>query len=472
MSKFRIYPDKQNTIASGEAFKLLNSSKNEVTTLWYGGGVEQSNVYRENSISRHLVHFDLTNLLNKFSTYEINQNFVSGYRLKMKNSIPKDYLLEPEFNKNSLNKKIASSFDLVVFPINKSWDEGRGYDLTEQNYIKRQTGSLVLSGVSNWLSASTMTSWNEPGVFNNPTASTSFYSTQHFETGGEDLDIDITHIVNNWLSGGTNYGLGIGYVRPIELMSSTTRYISSFYTNNVKSSFKPFIEVSYSQIIRDDRNQVVNNRPSKLFLYTFSGNSPVNIFSSSTVSIQNSAGSNIYTDLVPTQLGKGVYYISVWMSGGTKGQKYKDIWSGVSFNPLYDRQNITQTFDIKDNYYTNNSKDVNDYVITTYGIDNNAILHNEEIIRTYVDVRVNYSLNKPFINLVLEYKIVMNELTEIIPWTSVNSSTINGMQKYFFDLDTSWLLSNQTYTISFKVSDLGTNKILSEKIKFRIIEKI
>jgi hypothetical protein len=470
--KYRIYPNKANTIASGQ-FEIFNSSQNQIADLWYGGGTLQQNIYRDNSFSRHLLLFDLTELQRRISEKEINPNYVTSYKLKMKNAVPSDKMLEPEFEKNTLNKNIASSFDLVAFPINQSWDEGRGYDLIEgYNYLNR-TGDLTISGTSNWISATTIVSWTQPGIYTNPTASTSFYATQHFELGSEDLDMNITDIVKDWLSGGTiNNGIGIAYARPYELASANTRYIASFFTHKTNSSFKPYIEVNYDQTIRDDRNQVTNNRISRLYLYLFSGNTPTNYYSASTVSIKNSAGSTIHSGLVPTHHSKGVYFIDVWMSGTTKGQKYKDVWAGISFNPPYDQQDITQNFEIKDNYYTSNARDVNDYVITTYGIDNNAVLQPDENVRVYIDTRINYSNNRPFIEFGLEYKITMNNNIELIEWTDVNSAVINGCFKSFIDVDTSWLMTNQNYQINFRIAELGTKKILSEKIHFKVVERL
>lgn len=471
--KLRFYPIKENTIASSNAFQLFNSSQNQVADLWYGGGTLDNNIYRENSFSRHLLMFDLSQLQQKLTSKEINGNYVTSYKLRMKNAVPTESILEPEYQRNTLNKSVAFSFDLVAFPINKEWDEGRGYDIFESYSLIRSNGDITLTGTSNWLSATTTSSWNEPGIFSNPTASTSFYAVQHFETGSEDLEINITSMVRSWLSGGTtNYGIGIAFCRYYELQSASTRYIASFYTNKTNSAFKPHLEVEYNQVIKDDRNQITNNRMSRLFLYLFSGNTPTNYYSASTVSIKNSSGTDVYTGLVPTQHSKGVYYIDVWMSGTTKGQKYKDVWQGVSFNPPYDTTDFTQNFEIKDNYYTNNARDVNDYVISPYGIDNNAILESEELIRVYVDARVNYSLNKPFVDFGLEYKLIMNSNIVLNDWTSANSAVINGCYKSFIDIDTSWLLSNQNYVILFRIADLGTKKILNEKVYFKVVDKV
>jgi len=472
MSILRIYPSKENVIGSSNSFEFYNSSQNKIANLWYGGGYLINNDYRDNSITRNLMYFDLSDLFSKFSNKEIMSGNVVSYRLKMYNAIPKDAVLEKEFVRNVLYKQIAQSFDLIAFPINMDWDEGRGYDLGDQNYLAKSIGQLSITGYSNWVSATTLNAWSEPGVYYNPTASTPNYGIQHFETGAEDMDMDITSIVRDWVSGGTtNYGLAVAFSRPYELLSSDTRYITSFHTHHTNSAFKPFIEVNYNQVIKDNRNEVTNNRISRLFLYLFSANTPVNFFSADTVTIKNSSGTDVYTNLPINQLCKGVYYTDVWMSGTTKGQKFKDVWKGISINPPYDQQDITQNFEIRDSFLTNNSRDVNDYVVTTYGLDNNSIISNEENLRIYIDARVNYSLTKPSIDFGIDYKLMMNGNIEIIPWTETNSSIINGCFKSYFDLDTSFLLTNQNYQIYFRVHDLGTHKVLNEKILFKVVNK-
>lgn len=473
MGKFRIYPSKSNTIASSPAYEQYNSSQNQVANLWYGGGIEKGSIYRENSISRHLIYFDLSELASKMSNFDINPNYITTYTLNLTNAIPKEVTLEKEFTKNVLRKSIASSFDLIAFPVNMSWDEGRGYDIFETDYLVKSAGNIRLSGYSNWINSTSQTAWTQPGVFSNPTASTTFNAIQHFQMGSENINMDITSIVNNWLSGGSsNYGICIAYSRPFELLSSDTRYLSSFYTSKTNSAFKPYIEVNYDQVINDDRNQVTNNRMSRLFLYLFSGNTPVNYFSAGTVSIKNSSNIDVHTNLTPVHHSKGVYYVDVWMSGTTRGQKFKDVWNGVSINPVYDQQNITQNFEIKDNFYSSNARDVNNYAISTYGIDNNSIIQTDEVYRIYIDSRLNYSNIRPFVNYGLEYKLSMNNNFEVIPWTTANSSVINGIYKSFIDIDTSWLLNHQNYEISFRVNDLGTKVNLKEIINFRIENNI
>ncbi len=469
MSRLRIYPTKENTIASG-IYAPYNSSQNAVADLWYGGGVSTGTDFR-NSISRHLMYFDLSGLSAKIAAREINTALTVTYRLRMKNAIPSDKVLDKEQEFHRMQKSIASSFDLIAFPINMAWDEGRGFDLLKEKNLVNELSSPRLSGYSNWDSATSVTPWTEAGVFTNPTASTTYHATQHFALGGEDMNMDVTSIVEDWLSGGTtNNGIAIAYRRDYELLSGNTRYISTFFTNNTNFAHKPYLEVVFDeQKIMDDRLQVSNNRRCRLFLYTFSGHSAANYYSASTVSIVDSTNTVVTSGLVPTQLEKGVYYVDVFMSGTSRGQKFKDIWYGVSFDPPYDQQNITQTFSIQDNYYTSNLPDLNEYALDVYGLTNGGTYSNDEVIRVYCDMRVNYSLNAPVKSYNLKYRIVMNHQEEVIPWTDVNQAVIGGKKTNYFLMDTSWLLHNQTYSVEFKIEELGTSRIMPVAHTFKVL---
>lgn len=472
MGKYRIYPEKEATIASGFIYENLNSSQENIFSLFYGGGATDTAPARRNSISRHLMYFDLSDLQHKYADFTINSAYTTSYILKCTNTIPSDKILEPEFVYDVLNKNIAASFDLIAFPIPQFWDEGRGGSLDDQKAITFRNMSAVMTGFTNWLSATSQNSWSEPGIYNNPSASTSFISTQHFSIGNENIEIDVTNIVNNWLSGGSsNYGIALAYSRPFELLSTDTRYISSFNTAKILSSTKPYLEVNFNQIIRDDRHFVTNNRTSRLFLYTFSGNQATNYYSAGTVNIKNSANVVIHSGLTPTHHSKGCYYVDVLMSGTTKSQRFKDEWQNVSFVPGIDQTTFINTFEIRDNYYSNNNRRVNDYVIDIYGLPNNSPLNSGEIHRIYADARMAFSSQHPFTDFGLEYRISMG-IEEVIPWTPMNNAIISDSLSCYFDLDTSWLLNYQIYKIEFRISEFGTKRLLPDTLTFKVINPI
>lgn len=465
----RIYPEKNNTIASG-LYEEYNSGQNAITDLWYGGGGTDTVLARRNSYSRYIASFNLEDLVSKINSKEINSGTVVSYKLKMKNAIPRDRILEAEYEFDTLEKNVAASFDLICFPVNKDFDEGRGYDMFEEHYVVKQHGNPQISGYSNWNFATSTTTWDAPGVYADPTASTYSYATQHFDIGDEDIEMDITTMVNQWIaSGATDGRLGLAFRRDYELLSTDTRYIASFFTMHTNTAFKPYIEVVSNQSFKDDRNDVTNNRICRLFLYTFSGNSSVNYYSASTVSIKTYAGVDVQTGIVPTHLEKGVYYVDVLMSAATKGTQYKDVWSAVTFNPGYDKQDFTQFFTIQDNYYFTNAPQVNAYNLTVYGIENDSILTIGEVTRVFCDLRVNYSTNYPKTRYDIQYRMVMNNQQEVIPWTSMNQAVINKVNSTYFVLDTNWLLHNQTYKIQFKINELGTSRLLPDNVTFKVM---
>jgi hypothetical protein len=469
----RIYPNKSNTIASGKQYESFNSGLNPATDLWYGRGNELNNLFQFgiNSFSKFLIYFDLSDLQDKINSKEILTGNTTTYRLKMKNCISSDASLQDFYNQaQSLKTLVASSFDLICFPINKFWDEGRGYDLEQNIYTTKSNGYLRITGYSNFNYATKLTAWDEPGIFVNPTASTNFFTTQHFDIGNEDLNMDITPIVNDWLSGGSeNYGLCVSYARPYELLSTDTRYVSSFFTEKTNTAYKPFIEVNTNQVIQDDRVQFSNQKPNRLFLLTYSGNQSTNYFSASTVYIKNNSGAILDT-LTPNQLGEVVYYVDVYLPNVNPGTRLSDVWSGVTFVPGFDKQDFVQYFDVKPNFYKSNTKSVNNYSLNIYGLDNDTIINYDGKTRIYIDSTINYTNNTPYVPFGLEYNLFMNVKDEIIPWTQCNYTMIDGCLTYFFDLDTEWLLSNQSYVINFRINELGTKRVVEEKVKFRVLK--
>jgi len=305
--------------------------------------------------------------------------------------------------------------------------------------------------------------------------SSALCSSQHFPIGDENINMDIQNLVLSWLDGSRdNNGVGIAYKREYELISGNTRFVSSFFTEKTNTAWKPYIEISYNQTIKDDRKNVTNNRVSKLFLYTFSGNNFVNYYSAGTVTIKNSTGADFITGLIPQQLQKGVYYVEVNMSSAQRGQIYKDVWNDITFVPGMDKQSITQTFQIQDNFFTNplQAPQVNEYSLSTYGIDDNSIISNDELLKVFVDLRVNYSTKTPITPYDVKYRMVMNNQETVIPWTSISQAIINKKKSNFFTIDTSWLLHNQQYQIQFKINEFGTNRIVTgEEINFRVMRE-
>ena len=110
------------------------------------------------------------------------------------------------------SKTVPADYKLSVLAVSQSWQEGTGVDF--EGYKDLTKGN---SG-ANWMSASNTAYWTDTagsvlagGSYHTGSSDTeTFLLTQSFTTGLEDLEVDITPIVEQWIAGTyTNYGLGV-----------------------------------------------------------------------------------------------------------------------------------------------------------------------------------------------------------------------------------------------------------------------
>ena len=169
------------------------------------------------------------------------------------------------------------NFVLQVSAVSASWQEGEGLDMEDYKDIL----SSNIEG-SNWLTSSKGAYWSKSGgdYHDSPVF------TQTFNTGLEDLDIDVSTLVEQWIttetdgttgapnSGKKNYGFGIrltnayeGYFSGstaatqsgsvnIHNITGSTRsyYTKKFFARGTEFFFKqPVIEAQFDDSIKDNR---------------------------------------------------------------------------------------------------------------------------------------------------------------------------------------------------------------------------
>jgi|2_EtaG_2_1085320.scaffolds.fasta_scaffold07590_2 hypothetical protein len=167
------------------------------------------------------------------------------------------------------SKTVPVDYTLVVQPISQSWQEGVGLDLeTYKDLTKGDTGA-------NWMSASNTAAWTSVGGDYLTGASTTY--TQTFSTGLEDVEVDITQLVEDWIigeSGGKfeNYGVGVRLSSSYEAYFSSSTgqdsgsiidnlegatksyYTKRFFASGSQFFFKrPAIEARWNSTVKDDR---------------------------------------------------------------------------------------------------------------------------------------------------------------------------------------------------------------------------
>jgi len=193
------------------------------------------------------------------------------------------------------SKTVPRDYTLTVLAVSQSWQEGVGLDL--ENYQDLTLGNQG----SNWMSASNTAYWTD--ISNTVLAGGSYITggavadivdteiftfTKNFSTGLEDLELDITPLVEQWIAGTyPNYGVGVHLSASYEAYdsgsansvtsripgqlaldsedstqsviynpsgSTTSYYTKRFFARGTEYFFKrPALEARWDSATRDDR---------------------------------------------------------------------------------------------------------------------------------------------------------------------------------------------------------------------------
>lgn len=163
---------------------------------------------------------------------------------------------------------LPDNFTLKVQAINGAWEEGFGLDMEEYEDL-----TYDIEG-SNWIKRQGSTAWSSAGgdVHSLP----SF--TQTFVSGTENLEIDITEMVEDWLADGgrANHGLRVALDASQEDSTSRSYYTKKFYARESSDYFyRPCLEARWDSSLRDDSNNFYQSSSlapaadnlNKIFLY-------------------------------------------------------------------------------------------------------------------------------------------------------------------------------------------------------------
>ena len=204
--------------------------------------------------ARILIQFDLNKISSDRSTGTIPASGSVNFYLKMFNAEHAD--TTPE--NLTLDVKILSA----------SWDEGRGLDM--ENYTD--------IGKCNWISASSTTAWTTTGSdYHSLAAVNNFSGSVTFVKGNEDLELEVTPAVENWLAGTkTNYGFLLKQTEAAITGSSGSLFTKMFHGRSTEFVMqKPVIEARWDDSRKDQRGSFIlsssvlssENNLNTLYLY-------------------------------------------------------------------------------------------------------------------------------------------------------------------------------------------------------------
>ena len=345
---------------------IVNAFKSDLTTRGTGSNmgkadvVEVFSVYARQSTSSQ----ELSRVLMKFPIDDISTDRTAG-TVPASGSV--SFYLRM-FNAQH-SKTVPEDYKLVVALVSQSWEEGVGLDLeTYKDETKGNTGA-------NWLSASKGVLWtNVGGDYLTGAAATEGERAyvQSFSTGLEDLEIDITPSVEQWIAGDyNNYGVGVYLSSSYEAYFSSSTgensgsvihnvsgatksyYTKRFFARGSQYFFKrPVIEARWNSATKDDRGDFYYSSSlapaadnlNKIYLYNYirgrlanipdlatAGEIYVSLFSGSA---DNSAPSGsklvLYdgnTNITGGWVSTGIYSASIGITAAaTPITKLFDIW--------------------------------------------------------------------------------------------------------------------------------------------------
>ncbi len=407
-----------------------------------------------------------------------------------------------------------SGYKIDVLALSREWTEGIGVDMAS---YKDTTDDVI---GSNWIKASSSVSWTTiGGDFH---ASPKF--TQTFTVGNEDLSIDVSELVEQWIdSTKTNYGFMLKFTNLDEAyFSSSTgansgniihntdgikgsRYIKKFFSRSTEFFFKkPVLEATFDNRQKDDRGNFYlsssllsgEQNLNRLYFYNYYGDKLADIasnaalvptasfyYSSASVpegsvrTFRNSANTEI-TVLKSTREKAGIYYVDVAADKSIVTSTYPylvDVWKIGSTEVLTGSAITPITF--KPSISPSRSK----YVISMPNLQSEYKSNSTARLRVYARKK-NWSpniytvaKNKPEVLIMpsASYRVLRTiDDYEVIAHDTLGTTLSYDVSGNYFDLDTSLFEEGYQYTLKFSIYDGYANAYEEQpyEFKFRIIQ--
>ena len=374
---------------------------------------------------------------------------------------------------------LPRNFDLTIQAVSRSWSEGTGLDL--DNYSD--------TGYANWIAASSGSSGEVQWATEGGDYHTSPEYTAHFDRGYEDLEANITPLVEQWIAGTKeNYGVGVFLSSSIENALSSS-YTKKFFARGSEFFYRrPIIEARWDSSIKDDRTNFWSSSSlassadnlNTIYLYNVIRGRFANIPEVGTGSIYLQIWTEPATGslLTPTPITGGYVSTGIYSASfalNTTESYVYDRWFGPGLTTVYH----TGSIKVKQQ----NSSDFNPnkrYVVSMPNLKD--YYSTEEVARFRVFTRPrNWCPNiytkataeiEPGIieDLYYRFKRIPDDLTVIDYGTGSENSTRLSYDASgsYFDLDVSLLEPGYAYQISFIFNDGGIYREQTEHFKIRV----
>jgi hypothetical protein len=449
----RIFPTQDNTITNAFKENLLNRGTG--SNMGAADILEIFSIYGQQSTSsieksRAMIQFNIEDFGN------LPEN--SSYYLKLFNC--------PHGETNPIH------FTLNIHPISSSWVEGTGLDMN----------SYVDEGVSNWIKRDNDTSWNVEGgdVLN-------ITSSQYFDKGTENLEVNVTSIVESWRSGTySNNGFMVKLADALENSLIQSYYTKKFFSRSSEYFVKrPVLEARWDETIFDDRARIFASSSMlstqnlyNIYMYNIWSSEYLNVPSLVSgviyVSLYETLGSSAIASFTGSNVQTGIYKAQIYAD--TTASVLYDVWHDGNGNEFY-----TGSFTVNRHNASNNSIKLTDKILTIKNLQ--SFYKNTEQVRINTFIRdknwrpniytvATDEIENQVIKNMFYYSYRYQDGFEIIP--VVTSSLYNYTKmKYdisgnYFDLDMSIYEPGYMYCIGFYTKENDKIVKFANEFKFRV----
>jgi hypothetical protein len=460
---------------------ITNAFRSNLSVRGVSGNMGQSDILEVFSIygqanpssselSRILVQFPINDIITDRANALIPASgsiswFLKLYNAKHGQTLPKDYTM-------------------TVSAVSSSWNEGYGLDMEEYSdigYANWNTASSSSSGTSSWASAG-------GDYHTSPTAS------YFFSNGTEDLIVDVSHIVEQWITGSkSNYGFGVKLSSSHE-QAAQSFYTKKFFARGTEFFFKkPTLEARWNSVRRDNRGYFFASSSlasaadnlNTIYLYNVVRGQLKNIPAVGTGSIYvkvftDSSGSTTITTtpnnpVTGGWVSTGIYSASFALN--TTATEVFDRWFNSTLTTCFHTGAI-DVYDLDSQDYNPSNR----YVVSCTNLK--SIYYPEEQARFRFFTRKKdwsptiYTVATSFIpSEIIEsasYKLVrVSDNLEVIPYGTgslLHTGLSYDVSGSYFDLDMNLLEAGYSYQMKLSFYDGATNswKEQSETFKFRV----
>jgi len=372
------------------------------------------------------------------------------------------------------SQTVPSEFTMTISAVSQSWEEGYGIDM--ENYEDITRGGVG----SNWINRASGSAWDTQGGDYRTVSA----STMEFSTGLEDLEVDVSDIVNEWRDGTwSNYGFGIA------LSSSHESETKSFYTKKFfgrDSEFylqRPVLEARWDSARKDDRGSFyasssfasATDNLNTLYLYNrIRGRlrdypvapTSASIRTAADVSLVSASVSRVDTGIYMAQLAvdtsESTVY-DVWYSGSTAyhtGTISVKNFASYGYNPedIY----VLSMPGLRKEYRKNQTHRLNLYVREKNWSPNIYTVAVQSSIPSLIIPSASYQLRRSIDDYVI---------TPYGTGSTMHTQLSYDVSGNYFDLDTTYLEAGYLYEIQYSFYDEENGwEEQPYRFKFRVVD--